>query len=101
MPVARIRRTSARTDEGSHGCGEGDDGGGGRRGGGGGGGVPVPSAVGGRRTGGTSCALSSGLRSDSSSLLLKTNPTFLRPAKRSRLNCGLPPPPGETSGRKL
>src|SRR3989442_3457172 len=78
MLVVRIRRTSARTDERSHGCGEGDDGGGGRRGGGGGGGVPVPSAVGGRRTGGTSCAFSSVLRSNSSSILLKPNRTVVR-----------------------
>src|SRR3989475_9774014 len=89
MPVARIRRTSARTDEGSH--GEGDDGGGGRRGGGGGGGVPVPSAVGGRRTGGTSCAFSSVLRSNSSSILLKPNRTVVRRANGSRLSCGAAP----------
>src|SRR5438128_5725819 len=88
MPVARIRRTSARTDEGSH--GEGDDGGGGRRGGGGGGGVPVPSAVGGRRTGGTSCAFSSVLRSNSSSILLKPNRTVVRRSNGSRLSCGRP-----------
>src|SRR5881396_2371828 len=53
------------------------DGGGGRRGGGGGGGVPVPSAVGGRRTGGTRCAFSSVLRSNSSSILLKSNRTVV------------------------
>ena len=87
-PVARIRRTSARTDEGSHGCGDGDEGGGGRRGGGGGGGVPVPSAVGGRRTGGTSCAFSSVLRSNSSSILLNPNRTVVRRSNGSRLSCG-------------
>jgi len=39
--------------------------------------VPVPSAVGGRRTGGTSCAFSSVLRSNSSSILLKSNRTVV------------------------
>jgi len=50
--------------------------------------VPVPSAVGGRRTGGTSCAFSSVLRSNSSSILLKPNRTVVRRSNGSRLSCG-------------
>jgi len=50
--------------------------------------VPVPSAVGGRRTGGTSCAFSSVLRSNSSSILLKPNRPVVRRSNGSRLSCG-------------